>query len=73
LGLRFTILTSELPGKYIASNLFRWDDNKFEDEYLKKLKKNWIKWNGKEIEEEEASFSKDGTLREEYCYSVLGH
>ena len=30
----------ELPGKYMAKLLYRWDDKKFEDEYLKKLEKN---------------------------------
>jgi len=34
---------SELLGKYIAKILFRWDDKKFEDEYLKKLERNWEK------------------------------
>ena len=31
----------ELLEKYIAKMLYRWDNRKFEDEYLKKLKKNW--------------------------------
>jgi len=30
----------ELPGKYIAKMLYRWDDRKFEKEYLKKLERN---------------------------------
>ena len=30
----------ELLGKYIAKMLHRWDDGKFEEEYLRKLKKN---------------------------------
>ena len=30
---------SELPGKYITKILFGWDNNKFEDEYLKKLER----------------------------------
>jgi len=34
----------ELPGKYIAKLLYRWDDRKFEEEYLRKLEKNWKKW-----------------------------
>ena len=34
---------SELPEKYIARILFGWDDKKFEDEYLKKLKRNWTR------------------------------
>jgi len=31
----------EFPGKYMAKLLYGWDDRKFEDEYLKKLEKNW--------------------------------
>jgi len=34
----------ELPGKYMAKLLYGWDDRKFEDEYLKKLEKNWKRW-----------------------------
>ena len=64
---------SELPGKYIARILFKQDNNKFEDEYLKKLERNRVKWNGKEIEEGEASFSGVGTLRGGYYYGMLGH
>ena len=30
----------ELPVKYTAKLLYGWDNKKFEDEYLKKLKKN---------------------------------
>jgi len=33
----------ELPGKYIAKMLYRWDDEKFEKEYLRKLERNWKK------------------------------
>ena len=38
----------ELPEKYIVKILFGQNNEKFENEYLKKLKKSWIKWNGKE-------------------------
>jgi len=34
---------SELLGKYTARILFGWNDNKFENEYLKKLEKNWAR------------------------------
>ena len=34
----------ELPEKYIIKLLYGWDDKKFEDEYLKKLEKNWKRW-----------------------------
>ena len=33
----------ELPGKYIAKLLYGWNDKKFDEEYLKKLEKNWNK------------------------------
>jgi len=42
---------SELPEKYIAKLLFGWDDRKFEDEYLKKLEKNWQRWKSVSPEE----------------------
>jgi len=31
----------KLPGKYIAKMLYRWNDRKFEEEYLKKLERRW--------------------------------
>ena len=34
----------ELPGKFTAKVLYGWDDQKFEEEYLKKLERNWRKW-----------------------------
>ena len=47
----------ELPGKYMAKLLYGWDDQKFEEEYLNKLEKNWRRWKNDrkkvEIEEEE--------------------
>jgi len=45
----------ELPGKYMAKLLYGWNDRKFEDEYLKKLEKNWRWWKNdrKECEKEE--------------------
>ena len=33
----------EVPGKYMAKLLYGWDDRRFEEEYLNKLKKNWKK------------------------------
>ena len=33
----------ELLGKYTAKLLYRWDDQKFEEEYLNKLERNWKK------------------------------
>jgi len=34
----------ELPGRYTAKLLYGWDDKKFEEEYLKKLQRNWNRW-----------------------------
>ena len=31
----------ELLGKFTAKMLYRWDDGKFEEEYLRKLEGNW--------------------------------
>ena len=33
----------ELSGRYMAKLLYGWDDEKFDEEYLKKLEKNWNK------------------------------
>ena len=44
----------ELPGRYTAKLLYRWDDKEFEKEYLKKLEKNWRKWKeDRQIDESE--------------------
>ena len=32
---------NKLLGKYIVKILFGWNNRKFEDEYLKKLERNW--------------------------------
>ena len=34
----------ELPGRFTAKVLYGWNDQKFEEEYLNKLEKNWRKW-----------------------------
>ena len=31
----------EFPGKYTTKLLYGWDDKKFEEEYLRKLERNW--------------------------------
>ena len=44
----------ELPGKFTAKMLYRWDDQKFKEEYLNKLEKNWKKWKrDRQIDESE--------------------
>ena len=42
---------SELLERYMAKLLFGWDNKKFEDEYLKKLEKNWQRWKLVSLEE----------------------
>ena len=37
-------------GKYIVKILFRWDNGKFEEEYLKKLERNWIRWKKEKVD-----------------------
>ena len=34
----------ELPGRYTVKLLYGWDDKKFDEEYLKKLERNWNRW-----------------------------
>ena len=34
---------NQLPGKYTVKILFEWNNRKFEDEYLKKLKRSWAR------------------------------
>jgi len=34
--------------KSIVKILFRWNTKKFENEYLKKLERSWVKWKEKE-------------------------
>ena len=34
----------ELPGRSTAKLLYGWDDKKFDEEYLKKLQRNWNRW-----------------------------
>ena len=48
----------ELPGRYTAKLLYRWDDKKFDEEYLKKLQKNWNKWKKNREEGEREDYMK---------------
>ena len=34
----------DLLEKFIMKMLYRWDDEKFEEDNLKKLKRNWRRW-----------------------------
>ena len=56
----------KLPGKYMAKLLYRWDNKKFEDEYLKKLEKNWRRWkNNRQIDENKYLKSSEEKMEEE--------
>ena len=41
----------ELPGKFTVKMLYRWNDGKFEEEYLKKLERNWRRWKAVSLKE----------------------
>jgi len=41
----------KLPEKFTAKMLYRWGDGKFEEEYLKKLERNWRRWKAVSPEE----------------------
>ena len=41
----------ELPEKFPAKILYGWDDGKFEEEYLRKLERNWQRWKLVSLEE----------------------
>jgi len=45
----------KLLGKYTARMLYKWDDGKFEKEYLRKLERNWMKWKGKMLQKANSS------------------
>jgi len=36
----------ELPGRYIAKMLYRWDDRRFDQKYWGQLERNWRHWKG---------------------------
>ena len=56
----------KLPGKYMAKLLYRWDNKKFEDEYLKKFEKNWRRWkNNRQIDENKYLKSSEEKMEEE--------
>ena len=56
----------ELLGKYMAKLLYGWDDKKFEEEYLKKLEKNWKKWKkDRQIDESEHLKTVEERMEEE--------
>ena len=48
----------ELPGRYTAKLLYGWNDKKFDEEYLKKLERNWNRWKNERKEGEKEYMKK---------------
>ena len=48
----------ELPGRYTVKLLYGQDDKKFNEEYLKKLQRNWNRWKNNRKEEEKEYIKK---------------
>ena len=48
----------ELPERYTAKLLYGWNDKKFDEEYLKKLQKNWNRWKKDREEGEREDYMK---------------
>ena len=48
----------ELPGRYTVKLLYGWDDKKFDEEYLKKLERNWNRWKKDREEGEREDYMK---------------
>ena len=57
----------ELPGKYTAKLLYRWNDRRFEEEYLNKLEENWKKWKkDRQIDKSEHLKKIEASMEEDY-------
>jgi len=55
----------EFPGKYTVKILYEWNNRRFENEYSRKLERNWQNWKGKDKTmwgEEPTSFSRSRNL-----------
>jgi len=48
----------EFPERYTAKLLYGWDNKKFDEEYLKKLKRNWNRWKNNRKEGEKKYIKK---------------
>ena len=48
----------KLPGRYMVKLLYGWDDKKFDEEYLKKLERNWNRQKNNRKEEEKEYIKK---------------
>jgi len=60
----------ELPGRFTAKKLYGWSDKRYDQEYWRRIEKNWRRWKGKKpmkretmkmiLEEEEIEEEKSG-------------
>ena len=48
----------KLPGRYMVKLLYRWDDKNFDEEYLRKLERNWNRQKNKRKEGEKKYMKK---------------
>ena len=48
-----------MPGRYTVKLLYGWDDKKFDEEYLKKLERNWNRWKNDRREREREGICKE--------------
>jgi len=65
-----TFKYGELPGKFTAKMLYRWSNKRYDQEYWRRMEKNWRRWKGKKpmkretiktiLEEEEIEEEKSG-------------
>ena len=61
----------KLPEKYIVRMLYRWNDGNFENEYLRKLERNWVKQKKKNKTVQEDNSSSGSRNLEEGVMSEL--
>jgi len=43
-----TFRRGELLGRFMAKKLFRWSDKRYDQEYWRRLERNWKWWKGKQ-------------------------
>jgi len=48
----------ELPERYMVKLLYGWNNKKFDEEYLKKLERNWNRWKNERKEGEKKYMKK---------------
>jgi len=44
---KMTFKHGKLPGKFMAKMLYGWSDKRYDQEYWKRMEKNWRRWKGK--------------------------